>query len=304
MDCALVLDIGGTFIKSALAEWGSGALVQGTEYEIPTCADDINGEIFNSLKKTVEHARAFGHVVEKASVCIPGPFDYTNGISLMQHKFSAISHTSLTPFFRSMGLSVVYLHDSTAFLLGELMYGAAHSYIAPLGIMLGTGFGFAMASYGQIYISEDQRPTIRMWNKPYGDGIVEDYVSRRAIRAIYQSISGSLDELDVKEIGSMAEQGDSVAQSVFWKVGWHIGMILTSYIPEYSYDCVVLGGQIARSYKFIIPGITESISRPVFPAAHISDAALRGAAGYLLRGKDVSVQVVSEAQVLGRSVSE
>lgn len=294
----LVLDIGGTFIKSSVAEKSTGELIAGTGYEVPTCADGTSDGFFNALRKTVDHARNSHSDLRGVSVCIPGPFDYTNGISLMEHKFSSIHGKSLTPFFMSMGLPVVYLHDSTAFLLGELRYGAALGYSSPLGIMLGTGFGFALASGGRICVSEDQRPSVRMWSKPYGDGIVEDYVSRRAIRALYKRRSGCDDDPDVKEIGTLADDGDIVAQSVFAEIGVHIGRIISTCIPVEAYDCLVLGGQISRSHHFIIPGILEAISCPVFPARHISDAALRGAVGYFLQGKAASVQTMTEAEAL------
>lgn len=298
MNCILVLDIGGSFIKSALASQTDGLLLPGTEFMTPTHSNGLKSEFLASLSETVRHARQFGHEVSCASVCIPGPFDYDNGVALMQHKFRAIYQESLTSEFQSMGLSVVYLHDSTAFLLGELRYGAAKDFRSPVGVMLGTGFGFAMAHEGKVCVSADQRPSVRLWDKPYEDGIVEDYVSQRAIRTLYQAYSGCAEIPEVREIGTLADAGDRVAQSVFHTVGEHIGKILLRYIPAGIFDCLVLGGQIARSYEFIIPDIQRSIPVPVFPALHISDAALRGAAGYFLQGKNNSIQIMTEMEAL------
>lgn len=298
MACMLVMDIGGTFIKSALADQATGILVENSMLETASNSDKCREDFFTSMQVVITHARSFGYTITGVSVSIPGPFDYERGIALMKHKFQAIYQESLTPFFAKEGLPVVYLHDSTAFLLGEMRYGAAKKYKAPAAIMLGTGFGFSMASEGRVCIGEDQRPSVPMWNKPFGEGVVEDSVSRQAIRDLYRTCSGCQDNVDVKEIGTRADAGNLQAQQLFFEVGKSIGSIITSYIPDDRFDCLVLGGQISRSHSFIIPGIQKMISKPIFPARHISSAALRGAAAYLLQGKATSVVVVPEHEVL------
>lgn len=300
MACIVVMDIGGTFIKSALSDAQTGRVMLETVYEVPTNANGGSEAFFASLLQVLDHARSYSQELVGVSLCIPGPFDYEKNISHMEHKFSAIYNRSLDPFFAEQKLPVVSLHDSTAFLLGEVYYGAAQGYASAMGVMLGTGFGFSMASGGKVLVSEDQRPSVKLWNKPYEQGIVEDYVSSRAMRVWYQTFSDYPYELDVKEIGIRAESGEKLAQQLFEEVGRHIGRIIKQYIPSTSYECLVLGGQIARSHQFIIPGILESLSCPVVPAKFISSAALWGAGSYRLRGKSASVQIVSEQEVLIR----
>lgn len=303
MGYSVVMDIGGTFIKSALADDATHCIVEQSIYSVPTNAEGSAKDFFSSLENIVQHARTFDHHLSAASVCIPGPFDYERGISQMQHKFQSIYMQSVTPFFASQGLSVVYLHDSTAFLLGEMRFGSAKGFSAPLGIMLGTGFGFSIASDHAVLISEDQRPSVKMWNKQYREGIVEDYVSSRALRASYKELKGLEAEIEVKEIGEKADSGDPLAQQVFEKVGSDIGLILQSYIPSERYDCIVLGGQIARSHQYIIPSLAAKCSAPVFCSQHILTAALWGAAAYLYEGKESCVKVASEEAVLGPSTA-
>lgn len=298
MAYSIVMDIGGTFIKSALADDVTHHIMEETLFSVPTNAESTIEEFFFSLESIVQHARTYDPDVSAASICIPGPFDYERGVSLMQHKFRALYQQSITPFFASQGLGVVYLHDSTAFLLGEMRFGSAKGFSSPLGIMLGTGFGFALARGSLVLVSEDQRPSVKMWNKQYKDGIVEDYVSSAALRAYYKTLKGLDREIEVKEIGEKADAGDPYSVQVFEQTGLHIASIIRSYIPTDRYDCIVLGGQIARSHRYIIPSLGAACSVPVLCASHIASAALWGAAAYLYEGKDACVKTLSEAQAL------
>src|SRR5271170_1550916 len=74
------------------------------------------------------------------AVAMPGPFDYSRGVSWLQHKFSAWysinirNHLAIR--FRIDEKNVVFLNDADAFLLGELQESFAPRAI---GINLGNG---------------------------------------------------------------------------------------------------------------------------------------------------------------------
>jgi len=225
MESFLVLDVGGTFIKYAMAD-GSGAIVKETVGEEPAHSEGAPELFLQALGNVVTKARGFSLPFSRAGICFPGPFDYEAGIPMMEHKFVSMKGRSITPLFSSLGVEPLYLHDSTAFLLGEMSDGALRGHETCSGIMLGTGFGFAMAKDGKVCIGRDQRPALSLWGKPFLDGIVEDSISRRAMRADYRKRSGSSALLDVKEIGERADTGDEDAREVFREVGRNIALVL------------------------------------------------------------------------------
>lgn len=278
----LVMDIGGTFIKYGLVD-ANGVLLPASVGKAATHSGSSASEVFSEVDRLVAKTETGAQV----AVSIPGPFDYTDGVFLMKHKFASLYGMSLTPLFQKRGKEVVYVHDSTAFLLGEGDGNCA-------GIMLGTGFGFALAQGGRVCIGSDQRPAIPLWNKPFREGIAEDYVSRRAIRALYKQASRCPDEPDVKEINERAQTGDLAARCAFQKTAEAIVAVLDRYVPRALYHGrIVLGGQIAHASPYLIPPLAQA-GLDVWQARHIEDAALWGLGIYLARGKGRCVLETTE----------
>ena len=137
----LALDIGGTFIKSAL--FSGGKLLRKLP-QVPTCSAGTREDIEKSIRLAVRQAETF----DRAAVSIPGPFDYSAGIFRMKHKFAAVDGCSFRDL--SGGVDAVFLHDANAFLLGELTFGSARGFSRAGGVTLGTGLGAAFAVDGKL----------------------------------------------------------------------------------------------------------------------------------------------------------
>lgn len=275
----LALDIGGTFIKYALTD-ETGAILPATVGQAPTDAEGSYEDFMNVLAGIIRQAREQQPFC-KASVCIAGPFDFEQGVSMMQHKFKAVYQKSLRPPFEQAGVDVRFLHDSTAFILGEACDGVLQGKHSPCCVMLGTGLGFTFMRDGKVCVNEERRPALILWNMPWRDGIAEDYVSTRAIQARYG------EQLPVKHIAELARRGDARAAEAFRTTGGYLSEILQEIIPKLGCDYLALGGQIAKSaelFELDVP-VAWSVS------AHMDDAALRGASHYALYGQAACEQV-------------
>lgn len=286
------LDIGGTFIKHAITD-ERFAPVPGTVSQTPMDSSADRASVMGSLQAAVDALRIFAPDVSRAAVSIPGPFDYDLGVSRMQHKFKSIENVSLKDFFAENGLEAEFLHDSTAFMLGEGLLGAARGANCALGVMLGTGLGFAVIKDGLVSVNAAQRPAVSLWNAPYRGGIAEDFVSRRALRAQYARLTGlSPEDNDVKDICDRARSGDASALTVMRDLSANLSELLLPQVRRFDAECVVVGGQIARSHDLFLPALEVSLCIPALPAQHLSDAALRGAAVYAARTRARCVHVV------------
>lgn len=276
----LALDIGGTFIKYALTD-ENGAILLETVGQTPTAAEGSYEDFLNVLAGIIRQTRE-RQPFYRASVSIAGPFDFDRGVSMMQHKFRAVYQKSLRPPFEQDGVDICFLHDSTAFILGETYDGVLKGWKAPCCVMLGTGLGFAFMRDGKVCVNQKRTPALTLWNIPWRDGIAEDYVSARAIQALYG------EKLPVKSIAELARQGDAKAAAAFRTAGGHLSEILKKVIPMLGCDCLALGGQIAKSaelFELDLP-IAWSV------AQHMDDAALRGASCYALHGQTACEQVM------------
>lgn len=278
----LVLDIGGSFIKYGLTD-DEGRLLPGTASQVPSDANGSYENFLAVLSKIIENAKSVMPVT-KACVCIPGPFDYANGVSRMQHKFTALYQKTIKPPFDDAGVEVAFIHDSTAFLLGEGFDGSGDS---PCGVMLGTGLGFAFAREGRVCVDENQTPAFILWNMPWKDGIAEDYVSQRAILKLFGNRTDS-----VKAIADAARAGDAMASQVFLTVGENLSGMLQRIIPLLGCDSLVLGGQIAKSADLF----HLQIPVPWRVCEHPEESALYGAGRHASLGREKCIAVMNRIQ--------
>lgn len=243
----LVFDIGGSHISAALCHGGDyrlGSVISAAHASVETA--DAFVDLLHSLGKRVgaESENASG-----AGLAIPGPFDYATGVSHMKHKlpylFGVNVHQALASRFDWQAGQVCSLNDADAFLLGEVGAGAVRGASRAVGLTLGTGIGSAFAVDGRVITAgPGVPPDGEIWNVPYQGGIVEDFVSTRAIQGAYQKRTGNLRE--VAEIAKDAER-DSAAAEAFSEFGRNLGQAIRAVLYPFAPHVIVLGGGISQS---------------------------------------------------------
>lgn len=281
----LVLDVGGSFLKYGVAD-EKGALLPGSVGEAPARADESPEKVYEAFEEVIRRARETAPLAG-ACACFPGPFDYTHGVFRMKHKFQALFGCSILPPFERAGLPVRFLHDSTAYILGEVSDGTLRDAKNPCCVMLGTGLGYTMMKDGKVLIDESQTPALSLWCAPFREGIAEDYVSTRAIQAAYGQ------PLSVKDIAGLARQGDEKAFQAFRKTGEALSELMGLIDRRFHPDKLALGGQIARSADLL----HLNLSFPWEVSHHLDDAALRGAAYYALHSREECTAVLPKIQL-------
>ena len=273
----LVMDVGGTRIKYGVAG-DDGVLLSDTCSQVDSPSDGSREAVFEAFASVIARGAAAGELKE-ACVCMPGPFDYVNGVSHMKHKFASIEGASLKPVFASAGLNVTFVHDSTAFILGEWADGPLREAQSPCCIMLGTGLGYAMMRHGRVCERPDHSPAFTLWNMPYLDGTGEDAVSTRAIQAYYGA------RVPVVQIAQEARNGNGKAAEAFLRAGRHLSALLRLVAERFHPDLCALGGQISASADLF--RIDSPI--PLYTVSNPERTALRGAAVYAHLGREKTV---------------
>lgn len=261
----LVYDVGGSHVASAVCSGGDYRLGRIASALYPA---EQSCEVFVAFLHSLGLQASAGHeAVAGAELAMPGPFDFAAGISQMKHKLAFLYgvdlRQALAERFGWQPAQVRFLHDSAAFLLGEIGAGAARGVERAVGITLGTGIGSAFAVDGRV-VTEGPGvpPGGDIWNLPYEGGIVEDSLSTRGIQANYHRRTGTLRE--VSEIAARATRDldgthepaashDPEAVAVFRDFGRHLGLALRSLLFEFAPQGVVLGGAISRSAHLFVP---------------------------------------------------
>lgn len=275
----LALDVGATFVKSGIVE-PSGAC-----RELAPVAIESSGaaaEILDALAAVLRMGmRAAGPTLAGLGVCIPGPFDYARGVSLMTHKYASLHGLDLGAALRKAvpaldGLPVWFRHDVHAFLVGERWRGQLRGLDSAVGVMLGTGIGVACCRGGELLANELGAPAadVSVWRTRYRDATVEDYVSSRALLQRYRRMVPDYDPASgVKGIADAARQGDASACRVFEELGADLGRVLAPVCEAHRPDRIVFGGQVSKAFPWFREALVAAMPYPACIPCALGDTA-------------------------------
>lgn len=265
-DYVLGIDAGGTYFKSVLIKNGI-EVVKDTALKTPSGSS--KDEILKCYCEIIKFARHFvsdvGGRLIGIGVSTPGPFDYKNGISLMQHKLTGIYGVNLKKSLKDMGMlgdmPMGFLHDGPAFLLGEYLLGSGNGFKNIACITLGTGTGFAVMKNGKLCLKENGDTAFSIYGKPLNGLTVEDFLSHRGIINFYKKLSGFENDIDVYGIELAATQNnDKFAFETFKKTGEFIAKAVKDILVEEKIECLILGGQISKGFPLMEETLKDGLS--------------------------------------------
>lgn len=287
---AIGADIGGTHITAAAIDLSTGTLLPGSlfrsTYGHQQAAETILAAWAEVLQSCLQVA---GEDCQGIGMAIPGPFDYRNGISNMQHKFPHLFHCNvraeLVQRLNSGHLPLRFINDATAFAVGEAWVGAGQSYSKVVVVTLGTGFGSAFIEKGIPVVHADTVPKEGcLWHLPFKEGIADDYFSTRWLVDAYEAKRGIRLE-GAHALTALAEK-DTEASTIFKKFGVNLGLCLEPPLRRFGAECLIMGGNIAHASALFQPFFEQTLyslnySIPVFPSKLWEEAALIGSARLL-----------------------
>jgi len=282
MNGVFAFDMGGTFLKSACIT--EDRRIVGNTVMVPSCSEKGRDFILEAWEESFAALRDIAQkhdvAVTGIGISTPGPFDFERGIPLMSQKFAAIYGLDMTKLLREKSglpdtVPFKFVHDANAFLMGEVLCGAAGGYQNCAGITLGTGLGFAAMVKGEILHNGYQTPYIALYKQPYQDGILEDFISTRGLCEAYQKLNG--------ELAQRAFHGDGAALSVMERLGKVLGQHAAYLLSHTRTECLVVGGQISKDFSLFGDSLKAALAETVclqkiVPARYPEKAALFGAA--------------------------
>lgn len=289
---AIGADIGGTHITCAAVDIETGALAPDTSsrttYQHDGTAETILHGWATALNETLsktDPARLAG-----IGFAIPGPFDYRNGISKMQHKFKHLYGvhipTALRPLLTAGNdLPMRFLNDAAAFAVGEAWQGEGKGFRKVVVITLGTGFGSAYIEDGlPVVTGEGVAKEGCLWHLPYKDSIADDYFSTGWFIREYEKQTG--EKLDgVKTLLEKAG-ADEFARGLFVQFGHNLAECLGPWLQQFGTEILVIGGNIAHALPLFEPVFQDDLKKQgvsihMAPSRLAEHAALIGSARLL-----------------------
>ncbi|MCC8153491.1 MAG: ROK family protein [Tannerellaceae bacterium] len=273
----LTLDAGGTnFVFTAIRNCRE-IVTPITKQAVPT---DLN-QCLQSIVEGFEEVQS--RLEEKPaaiSFAFPGPADYENGIIGDLPNFPSFrGGVALGPYLQEKFRMPVFINnDGNLFAYGEatagilpeinqalLANGNTKQYKNLIGITLGTGFGAGVVINSTLLTGDNGcgGDTWCFRNKFYPHLIAEESVSIRAVKRIYNELSGEnniyLTPKDIFDIAEGKKDGNlPAAVESFSKLGEAAGDAISHAVTLID-GIVVIGGGLTGATKYIFPALINEM---------------------------------------------
>jgi glucokinase len=286
-DVVGALDIGGTHVSAARIDVASASVDPRSRISERLPTRGGRAELIAAVSRVTRSIAEPS--IASLGVAVPGPFDYSSGVSEMTHKLEGLRGVDLRSELHAASdlrdpAAIRFLNDGEAFLLGEWWAGAARGHTRAIGVTLGTGLGSAFSEEGEIVRSGSEIPPHgALYRLHFRGAPVEETISRAALLGAYGALPD--EDIDVEQIADRAVAGQREARRVFVELGIALGEFLTPWLRAFRPSCLVVGGSIARSWELfgdVLRSELEQISgvATVTVAEQLEDAPLLGAAYY------------------------
>ncbi|MCM3626712.1 ROK family protein [Paenibacillus glycanilyticus] len=275
----VAFDVGGTQIKAAALR--NGTIAEETAGHYESQADLAAGPMiarFADVFADILRKAGPDAVVEGLGIAFPGPFDYEEGVSLIQGlgKFDSLYGLPVGQLLEealradertngrlSQHFRIAFENDAALFGLGETSPGgAAEGADRAVCLTIGTGLGSCFLERGRLVKHRHDVPAEGwLYTVPYREGIADDYVSRRGVLQLAGQLNLDAGHLDVKGLAYLADAGDKEALLLFEQFGLRMADILIPSLLRFNPDRIVLGGQISKSAHLFVPAFREAAAK-------------------------------------------
>lgn len=265
----IALDVGGTSITAAVVTSDGNFIVSPHKFSAYSNSDKttIINNLADIINQMIEAALKLNLNLNGIGIGFPGPFDYENGISLIQNinKFDSIYQVNLTEELVKLlrlPLQIRYANDADLYCLGECTFGVGQNHKRIMCICIGTGIGSGFFADGHLVKSGANVPASGwIYPTPYRDGIADEYLSATGIRKMMKRYPETAILSDVKELSQTARINMPRAREIFGEVGRILNDIVTPYVLDFQAECLIVGGDVARSFDLFSKPVTSNLRK-------------------------------------------
>jgi glucokinase len=267
MKISMGIDIGGSHITCQIFDLIANTLVKDTKVRIAVDGNGSKDSILSSWVKAIQQTSSNINLNELAGIgfAMPGPFDYLKGIAWFDKNVDKFHHLTgvdvKTELLQRLDLPfdfpIRFLNDAASFAVGMANTEPVSKFNRIIALTLGTGFGTTFIKNGLPVAGEDGIPDDGfLYHIPFQKSIADEYFSTRWFLNEYEKLTGEKIS-GVKELAELAEK-DLKAKELFTTLGKNLGNFLIPWIQKFNAECIVLGGNIAKSYPlFELTFMTE-----------------------------------------------
>ncbi|MBC8152483.1 MAG: ROK family protein [Bacteroidetes bacterium] len=276
--CYLGMDIGGSHATAALIDAMTGQWLPDSVHRIaidPQADYATLVSAWTGLLQLVLTARPWSLTQPVGvAVAMPGPFDYDTGVAKLAGlgKFDRLFGANLRLAFRTglPSLPITFVNDASAFALG---CSAGYPGESVVVLTLGTGLGAAFVRNGRLCTDSIEGVPAGgyLYDQPYGDSIIENYLSTRYLVQRFGQLTGratsgrsingrATSERKPTNVAELIADADQpMVTTVLAEFGEQLGRFITPHLLRFGADRLILGGGIARTYDRFGDSLTRSL---------------------------------------------
>jgi len=261
---AIGVDVGGSHISSAFVNLESLEIIPQTKFSVKVDNKASKKEILLNWSKVINKTLNSISLATPTAIgfAMPGPFHYKTGLAMFEgndkyeHLYNVSIPNYLQPYIDTSKIEMRFLNDATAFGVGVSSIGKAKNFNKTIAITLGTGFGSTFIQNGIPQVNSETVPKGGcLWDKPYKNGIGDDYFSTRWCLKKYYEITSK----QVKGVKEIAEVNDKNSKIVFSEFGTNMAEFMLPFLLDFKPDLIILGGNVSLAHKFFLPILKQKI---------------------------------------------
>ena len=267
---AIGLDVGGSHITAGVIAVNDMKVLKSSLYKESFDSNLQADQVMDIWERVIRTSLKNSGIGEFSgiSVCMPGPFDYRNGICWIkgQTKYEHFYGLDVRKLIQdrlelSYDFPVLFENDADSFGKGEVFKNAENRTKKVMAVTLGTGLGACFIEKGEAISTGNYVPKDgELYNASYKDSVAEDYVSARGLINNYYKLSGAKVETGL-EIFNLATAGDNLAIEAFQKFGEDLALIVSPWLKIFEADSFIIGGKIANASTFFLPSFEDKIKK-------------------------------------------
>jgi glucokinase len=275
------VDLGGTNLRIAAVD-SDGNLLEKLSIgsEVSQGRDHVIEEMCAAIKR-VEAGLQHKGKLSGVGIGVPGIIEKKTGRVIKSPNLPDwLNYPVKEEIERRLQAAVVLENDANSAALGESWMGAARGQDAMCIITLGTGVGGGIVINGDIWegmtgmAGEMGHMNIEPEGHPCNcgsRGCVEQLASATAVvRMAKEAIAGGRAdalakvahgdvEFNAKSVFNLALQGDEIAQGIFNKVGWALGILMADLVNALNFPMYVIGGGVASAWQAFAPALFKEL---------------------------------------------
>jgi len=292
MGTIVAIDMGGTHIRAA--SYQADQFDPSAHERINTLANEPG--VFERLVKVVEDVWPHSQTVDGIGIASPGPLDPYTGYTLAPPNIKQLDNYPLAPkLSEHFGVPAFLDNDANLACLGEWKYGAGKGHRDVLYLTISTGIGGGViannrllqgfhglaAELGHSIVDPDGPPCSCGFN-----GHLESFSSGPAIvRYVLKELANGAKSsmkpdpnLNAREVGDAATQGDALAISAYQRAGEYLGIAVASFLHAFDPSIVIFGGGVSKVGPLLFDPFHASLRKRVFHPRYLENLKIEMAA--------------------------